>query len=159
MCIIVTPCVSYAKYVLVYKFSPSMYSFTLIHVHIPIQLPQSYYDMEHLNFMLTAIVLYMQNLCYACCNKYIFSLPVFKEIIELLWLLCRRSCWNFKVLTEKNIEGINSKPGFFGSYSQMQIVSFFPIHRKKFPIESYDIKKLNNFLNVFETWTTSLIQY
>ena len=30
------------------------------------------------------------------------------------------------------------------SYSQLKIVSFFPIHKKKFPIESYKIEKKNN---------------
>ena len=45
-----------------------------------------------------------------------------------------------------------------GSYSQLKIVSFFPIHRKKIPIESYKIKKLKKILKMFETWTTSLIQ-
>ena len=44
-----------------------------------------------------------------------------------------------------------SNKGFFlayfiadiGSYSQLKIASFFPIHRKKFPNECYKIQKLN----------------
>ena len=80
--------------------------------------------------------------CWYCCWRYSSNWHNRRSMFQ--WLL---SCSNLPN---------QGSFGDIGSYSQLKIVPFFPIHRKKIPIESYKMNKNN--LKSLKSRATSLVE-